>query len=249
MTRRGLSAAQRRRSGEHASLSAVAVAATVTALAANLGCGGQDRRPAFAPPVAADPVAPAPETSEARLFRLLTGRFDSSTQAAKDPGFHPVQLVTCEVEAPTLGARVLYVEQAMMATPDKPYRQRLYVVEAASGTPDQVVSRVFELADPAAKVGWCDKPAPRTIEPFATTEKVGCAVTLTLKGDRFVGGTVAKGCASALRGASYTTSEVSVGEGDLTSWDRGYDAGDTQVWGAKDGPYVFDRRRASDHRM
>jgi hypothetical protein len=28
----------------------------------------------------------------------------------------------------------------------------------------------------------------------------------------------------------------------MESWDRGYDVDDRQVWGARTGPYVFERR-------
>ena len=29
----------------------------------------------------------------------------------------------------------------------------------------------------------------------------------------------------------------------LTSWDRGFDSNDKQVWGATSGPYVFKKRK------
>jgi len=55
----------------------------------------------------------------------------------------------------------------------------------------------------------------------------------------FVGGTEGKGCASDLRRATYATSEVVVKLDHLTSWDRGFDKSDRQVWGAEKGGYVF----------
>jgi len=62
------------------------------------------------------------------------------------------------------------------------------------------------------------------------------------KGDHFEGGTVGEGCESTLSGATYATSEVTLDASTLESWDRGYDAEGTQVWGATAGPYVFDRK-------
>ncbi|MBY0262669.1 MAG: chromophore lyase CpcT/CpeT, partial [Phycisphaerales bacterium] len=71
--------------------------------------------------------------------------------------------------------------------------------------------------------------------------KDGCAVIMRLEtaGGRFAGGTVGSGCPSTLRGATYATSEVTLTQDTLLSWDRGYDAAGEQVWGAKKGGYVF----------
>ena len=57
----------------------------------------------------------------------------------------------------------------------------------------------------------------------------------------FYGGTVGTGCASTLRGAAYATSEVELFPDRLETWDRGYDAGGAQAWGATGSGYVFDR--------
>ena len=59
----------------------------------------------------------------------------------------------------------------------------------------------------------------------------------------FEGSTVENECVSTLRGAAYATSEVTVSRERLTSWDRGFDAGGGQVWGATEGPYIFDKVR------
>ena len=76
-------------------------------------------------------LPPAPSTPllgrQAELAVWLSGTFDSSEQAAEDYSYYAVQLVACPVEAPELGANVLYIEQALADTPEDPYRQRLYV--------------------------------------------------------------------------------------------------------------------------
>ena len=74
------------------------------------------------------------------------------------------------------------------------------------------------------------------------TERDGCAVHLDWDGNQFDGGTVGSDCRSTLRGASYATSEVTMDETEIRSWDRGYDDQDTQVWGAEAGPYIFVRQ-------
>ena len=136
----------------------------------------------------------------------------------------------------------LYVEQAM--TGSQPYRQRVYKVERKNTT--ELVSRVYEFtssSDMQAAVGaWKDAAPLASLSQGALTEKAGCAVVLTRDkaGARYSGSTAGKACPSTLSGASYATSKVEIRKDRLTSWDQGFDAGDTQVWGAVKGPYVFD---------
>ncbi len=176
-----------------------------------------------------------------RAFANLAGRFDSTAQAAADPSYFEIQLHVCPVDAPQVGPRVLYVEQAVMSSLDRPYRQRIYVVEPGATDAD-VVSRVYTVADETSWIGACDESTPRTVAPSDITERAGCAVFLAWEDDRFVGGTEGNGCASSLSGASYATSEVEMTDTELRSWDRGYDAQAQQVWGAVAGPYIFVRR-------
>lgn len=183
------------------------------------------------------PTAP---DAAAEVARLLTGRFDSADQAQRDAEYFDIHLSICPVAAPTLGRHVLYVEQARADKLREPYRQRLYVVEP--GPDGAVVSRVFEFSDPAPHVGQCDAAEPGRVEASEVEEKVGCAVTLVREGEAWSGGTHDKGCPSQLRGASYATSTVVLDATQLVSWDRGYDSGDNQVWGAVKGAYFFTRR-------
>ncbi|MEZ4370304.1 MAG: chromophore lyase CpcT/CpeT [Polyangiaceae bacterium] len=176
-----------------------------------------------------------------QAFRWLTGRFDSSDQAQADPTYFPIQLETCEVSAPELGERVLYVEQARMDALAQPYRQRLYVVDPEpEGT--RVVSRVFELEEPTRWIAACAAKEPLTATPEDARERTGCAVHLEAQGDVLVGGTLGTECTSTLNGASYATSEVTLDAASLASWDRGFAESGAQVWGATAGPYVFTRR-------
>ena len=55
----------------------------------------------------------------------------------------------------------------------------------------------------------------------------------------FKGGTEGKGYSNTLRGASYATMEVVVSEKQMMTWDRGYNASGTQVWGSIHGGYEF----------
>ena len=187
----------------------------------------------------------------ARVTELLTGRFDSSAQAATTPDYFDIHLAICPISAPTLGKHVLYVEQARADKLAEPYRQRLYVVEP--GEPGEVISRVFEFTDPAPFTGFCDRAEadrPGYTDGLAA-EKVGCAVHLremaynsdeqrgSERSMGFGGGTEGDGCPSSLRGATHATSTVILNSAGMQSWDQGYDAAGTQVWGATAGPYHF----------
>ena len=101
---------------------------------------------------------------------------------------------------------------------------------------------MFELEAPQSFVGTCDEGTVREVQPEDAIPRAGCEVHLEWNGSTFEGGTQGQDCASTLNGASYATSEVSLSEGLLESWDRGYDADDVQVWGAVAGPYRFERR-------
>ena len=53
-------------------------------------------------------------------------------------------------------------------------------------------------------------------------------------------------CPSDRKGAAYATSEVTITENELISWDRGYNDKDEQVWGAEKGGYHFLKIRKED---
>jgi hypothetical protein len=195
---------------------------------------------------AVDAAADVPSTpdvpttpDEERVFRALLGRFDSRAQALRDPRYLAIQLLTCEIAVPDLGPRVMYVEQARTDALNAPYRQRLYVVEPEEGG---VRSRVFEFNTPAMVVGLCADPSRADVRPEDVVERDGCAVHLRADGTRFTGGTRGEGCESTLMGARYATSEVELRDDGLDSWDRGFNAQGTQVWGATAGAYRFLRR-------
>lgn len=190
---------------------------------------------------------PAPQPADERLADFLVGTWDTAEQAAADARFYDIHLSICRVEAPELGPRVLYVEQAMAATPTAPYRQRLYVVEAVPpGVQGDARSRVYELARPAAAVGTCALPYSVAFTKAEAVERPGCTVTLTWNDatQAFSGGTDGRACLSSLRGATYATTEVVLDRTRLDSLDRGWSASDAQVWGSTLGPYRFVRRSA-----
>lgn len=189
-----------------------------------------------------DTASPQEELDHAEIvYSWLKGDFDSSAQAEEDPTFFAVSLRSCDAVVPGLGERVLYVEQAMMDGLDRPYRQRIYSVEAVD---DQVVSYVYAMSDALnfELTGACDGAEPPELSMDDIEERTGCAVWLTPEGEEsYSGGTEGQECKSTLGGASYATSRVVVSARAIESWDQGWMASGEQAWGAVSGPYRFDR--------
>jgi hypothetical protein len=142
----------------------------------------------------------------------------------------------------TAKERWLYVEQAVAAAADKPYRQRLYRLTRRDD--GSFESAVFTMPEPEKYIGaWRDTAVFDSLDRQAVRERDGCEVVLRESGDGYDGGTVGTGCASERSGAAYATAQVIVTDGGLLTWDRGFDAGGVQVWGSEKGPYRFDRVR------
>jgi len=180
-----------------------------------------------------------------RLTQWLAGEFNSVDQAAAQPSYLEIQVLGCPIDAPELGARVLYVEQAVMPDSlDAPYRQRVYVVQASDGDEVSASTTVYTLVDPDAAIGLCDTNDRPTFGPDDVTLRDGCGVNVAwdAASQSFAGGTDEDSCESTLNGATYATSEVEIRANGFDSWDRGYDDAGEQVWGAVDGAYEFDRR-------
>ena len=182
------------------------------------------------------------------LADWMTGSFSSSAQSQADPEYRDIRLRMCRIWSERTDGPWLYVEQAEASAMDKPYRQRIYRL-AATG-PQGFESYVYEMPVPLRFAGACGQDAPlASLTPEALTLKDGCAVHLTYHvcSNFFTGQTQGQGCASTLRGAAYATSEVSITQAGIVSWDRGFDAAGQQVWGATKGGYRFVRDGVQAH--
>ena len=172
---------------------------------------------------------------------FMTGSFSSAAQAAADPEYRDIRLHMAPIWLDRTDGRWLYVEQAAATSPDKPYRQRVYRVTAIGAW--EFRSEVFTMASPLRFAGaWAKPELLGTLTPDSLALRDGCGVILKQdEAGGFTGSTVGHDCASDLRGAAYATSAVAITLERLTSWDQGFAADGTQVWGATKGPYVFDR--------
>jgi CpeT protein len=179
------------------------------------------------------------------LTGIMAGSFSSAAQAQADPEYFDIRLqmqpIWPELKTPT--QQWLYVEQARGDALDKPYRQRVYKVRVGETTPRiTLVSEVYELpGDPLQFAGWWKSPEKfASITPEQLKSREGCEVVLTrIAPGVFEGSTVGSSCVSALRGATYATSQVHADATGLHTWDRGYDQAGSQVWGAVKGGYHF----------
>lgn len=189
------------------------------------------------------PAASGTGPGLAQLAALMIGVFSSAEQAQADPEFRSVRLVMIPIWAERSDGPWLYVEQAIADALDRPYRQRVYRLRA-SDDGQAVESVVYTLpGDPLRfAAAWKQERPLSELAPADLVERKGCAIRLERRADGvWSGATAPKSCPSDLRGASYATSEVEIGEGRVVTWDRGYDAGGKQVWGAEKGSYRFVR--------
>ncbi len=173
-----------------------------------------------------------------QLADYMTGTYTNHEQHLADSSnFYEIKLQIIPIWQNRKDGYWFYVEQAVVGALDKPYRQRVYhLTEKEKGV---YCSEVFTMNNPlrfAGKAALCAS----TLTPDSLTVREGCAVLIRKKDVRtFEGSTEGSKCASDRQGAVYATSEVVIGKATLSSWDRGYDADNKQVWGAKKGPYVF----------
>jgi len=176
------------------------------------------------------------------LKSWMIGSFSSEEQAELDTNFYNIHLKMVQIWNERDDAIWLYVEQAASWALDKPYRQRVYkLTKDDNGT---IESAVFSLTDPLRFAGvWKEKHPLNQLTPDSLAKREGCAIILENKDGIYLGSTIEKRCTSNLRGASYATSEVRIEENVLTSWDRGFNENDEQVWGAETGPYIFKKNK------
>jgi hypothetical protein len=194
------------------------------------------------------PLDEVPQDPFDRLVAFMSGSFSSEQQSLDDRAFFDIRLQMARIwvgrEAGPTRTAWLYVEQAMSAALDKPYRQRVYRVTQVD--PATFRSEVFELpGDPLRFAGSFASPAAfDALEPGQLSARAGCDLVLRVQLDgTFEGATNGRDCPSTLRGASYATSEARVTREGLVTWDRGYNDAGTQVWGAVKGGYIFRRVR------
>ena len=178
------------------------------------------------------------EATLAQLQNLMAGSYNSADQAKKDSTYYDITLHMYPIWIDDMSAKWLYVEQAVTANPDKPYRQRVYKLKTNSD--GSISSYVYTLDNPDEYIGKWQTPSYFDDKAKSIlTIREGCEVIMRKDGKGYKGSTGNKTCGSTMRGATYASSVVTLDEKMVSSWDQGFDADDKQVWGATEGPYVF----------
>jgi hypothetical protein len=185
------------------------------------------------------PQQPTPSPFR-QLKQCMSGSFSSELQSRNDSDYFDIRLRMVPIWQSTDSLFYLYVEQAMSASLEKPYRQRIYKVVKASET--NFVSYIYTMNAPQRFVGKLGNDDVFTqLTPDSLKVLDGCEVHLTYDTafGKFEGATGDKTCPSTRSGATYTTSKVSLSEKGMVSWDQGWNDQGVQVWGAEKGGYEF----------
>ncbi|KAL8144316.1 hypothetical protein V2J09_017348 [Rumex salicifolius] len=186
----------------------------------------------------------------ARLVaQSLTGEKNTQEQAAKDPSnYFNLRMITCPAAEMVDGSKVLYYEQAFWRTPQKPFKQRFFMVKpCAKEMKCDVEVSTFAIRDMDEYRNFCDRPKGQRPPPDEVIEDIAENLgTVYLKrcdrGKRclYEGSTPPGGFPNSWNGAAYCTSDMAILKNNVIyAWEKGYDDDGNQVWGVKDGPYEF----------
>jgi hypothetical protein len=190
--------------------------------------------------LAEEPADQAQDDELELLVSWIGGSFSSSAQANADSDYFDLSLSLVPIWKDSGDGHWFYVEQALAGDPVQPYRQQVYQVDRVSSGLFEI--RLYGIPDPGRFIGAAAQEAPlNEISPADLVRRDGCAILLRHIGDTFIGSTLARLCPSKLNGAEFATSEVTITSSGCSSWDRGFSSDGTQVWGAVEGPYLFDR--------
>lgn len=173
---------------------------------------------------------------------MLIGEFSSKEQSLQDTTYLNIHLSMSRIWEEDKSAIWLYVEQAMDAKREKPYRQRVYKLNHPGK--DIFTSDIYTIKNQDRFIGLQNESAKKAALTSDMIElKEGCTVTMKAMNGFYIGGTDADNCPSDLRGASYATTKIVLKENILESWDQGFDKNGVQVWGAIKGGYIFVREQ------
>ncbi len=182
-------------------------------------------------------VSAKKEANLSELMQLMQGSFSSEAQAKQDSTYFNISLHMVPIWKDK--GNFLYVEQALFSKQEKPYRQRIYELKQENDS--TIASYVYTIKNDSLWVGkWNNTAAFDSLPTSAIALKLGCAVFLKRhSNNEYRGSTKDQDCKSTLYGATYATSIVTVKKDTVISWDRGFNTEKEQIWGAKNGAYIF----------
>lgn len=169
-----------------------------------------------------------------------TGQSSSAAQHAEDDNYLLVHYRTTRIWPDADDGYWFYTEQQVDGQ-DAPYRQRIQrLFRDDSG---DLRLRVYTMPDAGQHAGaWRDPASLDTLERDSLDAEPGCDnIYQQVSPGVFEGGTEARRCRNAWRGASYMRSVSRIEAGRFENWDRGFDDEDQHVWGPEGGGYRFER--------
>lgn len=173
-----------------------------------------------------------------KFSSVLIGSYSSKDQAMMDTNYFDISLSMTRIWEDRSDAVWLYVEQALAAKKEKPYRQRVYKLEHPAK--NKFTSEIYTIKNQQELIGLQNDAGKRKLLTHDLIEmKEGCTVVLYITKGIYSGGTEGKNCSSDLRGAKYATTKIMLKKGLLESWDQGFDESGKQVWGPEKGAYKF----------
>ena len=183
---------------------------------------------------------------------LLLGTFDSSAQSIDNSDYLDVTVQHCSVTVTDLpsavsSGRFLALRQSV-STSANPYRVRILRIFAGE-SPDMVRVSSFATVRGLNVADLCFKPKEERTISFNILDEEKCTTQARLQDGRFTGGTTGEGCPSSRSGAVRMTSELTLTQQGMTTWDRGWNAQGQLVWGPETGPYTFERVSTQDVRL
>lgn len=180
---------------------------------------------------------------------LLSGEKFSTDQASKDPGnYFNLRLDACPATELADASKLLYYEQAFCRAPDKPFRQRFYLVKPCpKDMKCDVEVGTYAIRDTEEYRNFCERPKNQRPLPEEAAGDMSEHITTVYmsKCERgrkclYEGSTPPGGFPSTWNGATTSTSELTIFKsGELHVWDRGYNDDGNQVWGPLPGPCEF----------
>jgi hypothetical protein len=176
----------------------------------------------------------------ATLSRLMTGRFSSAAQAAKDSQYGIYEITTGRIWTDRRDGTWLYLEQAEAAKKAAPYRQRIYQMRPLSD--GNVLVEMYAIKDPKRALGAYAN-AGALISEADLESLVGCGLTFVSDpSGAWRGATNGKDCRNTYKSSAYMISLAEISATRWVNWDRGFRADDSLAWGPAGGGYAFDRK-------
>ncbi|CAI0548028.1 unnamed protein product [Linum tenue] len=168
---------------------------------------------------------------------------------------HAFKLVWCRMLM-CPAAEMVDGSKAFWRTPQKPFRQRFYMVKPCpKELKCDVEVSTYAIRDAEEYKNFCDRPKDQRPHPEEVIGDIAEHLTTIYlnRCDRrkrclYEGSTPPEGFPNSWNGASYCTSELAVlKNSEVHMWDRGYDDDGNQVWGVREGAYEFKTAPASSN--